>query len=173
MALGLGVAIVLSLPSIASAGSSSGYSPKFPDDDFAIGPSVAYVRGPGNGVSVNLDTSYTCWLFTGSLNLKYDRHPSTGTTRFGPQAEFTFWFLANVGGGVGYLWGSENGIRASGHVYHVFVGLPLGDDFLPKAMKPFKTGYIEPYMRVNFFYPHGLQVIYEFGLLFKISTYTL
>jgi hypothetical protein len=151
------------LPSTAFASMFS-----MPSDDLAIGPSVAYLYGPEHGIGFNFDTAYTNSIFAASLNLKYDYFPERKLHLYGPQAEFTAWLLVTFGGGAGYLLGDEHG-----PVLHAFVGFPIGDDFLPKSLEPFQTGYIEPYVRTNFFFPHGLEFCFEGGLMFKMTTYTL
>jgi hypothetical protein len=159
---------VLTWPIAALADSSYGNGPNFPEHDLALGPSVAYVHGPSDGVSLNFDTAYTYFLFAASVNLKLNYYPGTGAYLYGPQAELSGWFLANYGLGGGYLWGDQQG-----PVFHLFFGVPFGDDFLPKSFEPFNSGYCEPYLRLNFFYPHGLEFMFEGGLMFKVTTYTL
>ena len=108
-----------------------------PQGDFGIGPGFAYVYGKTHGYAVNLDLSYSWVLFTASLNGKLVQEESA--VYGGVQAELTIWLLANLGGGVGYMVGD-----LEGPIYHWFVGLPIGDDWIPDWMNPFETVYIEP-----------------------------
>jgi len=133
--------------------SANGYSNA--DHSIAVGPSVASVSGD-NGISFNLDLSYTWIVFTPSLNFKYistDEQKMTGA-----QFEFTMWVIANIGGGVGYFSGDEGGF-----VPHFFVGLPIP---LGGADGYFEIFYFEPYYRANFFE----ETMHEYGIYVKIST---
>ena len=129
--------------------------------------------GEEHGISANFDTSWSKGLFTASINLKLNHYPESGATEFGPQAEFTYWFFANMGGGGGYLFGDR-----AGPILHLFVGFPLGDDFskqglLGRIISPFRSFYIEPYARANFFFPDGLKFFVEVGVMIKITTFQI
>ncbi len=145
---------------------SSGAGNLGPMHDIGIGPSGAYLFDGAHGGAINIDVSYSIALFTASTNLKLivvdDRILA------GPQLELTFWLFANIGGGVGYLGGSENG-----PVYHLFVGVPMGDNWLPKWFEPFNGIYFEPFYRLNYFDPGEGRVMHEVGLMIKITTWTI
>lgn len=130
------------------------------DNDFGIGPSIAWISGPENGYSVNLDMSFTRFIFTPSINLKLVETESE--RKYGPQFEFTIWTLLNWGGGVGYLYGDD-----PGRVYHFFVGWPQFDPFFFED-KIYRSIYFEPYYRLN--YHHG-EFYHEIGIMCKFSTY--
>ena len=138
-----------------------------PEHDIALGPGGAYVYDGTSGGAVNFDLAYTHHLFAASTNLKLIR--SGGQTLAGPQLELTGFLLANFGGGVGYLMGSEHG-----PVYHLFVGVPFGDDFsfMPKG-QPFQTLYVEPYYRLNYFDPGEGRTYHELGMMLKVTTFEL
>jgi hypothetical protein len=138
------------------------YNVDLPNKDIGTGPSVAYIYSDHKkGYSINYDTSYTYKFFASSVNLKYMN--IGGTKNYGFQTEFTFWFLANIGGGAGYLFGDK-----SAPIYHGFIGVPFGDDDFKHG--PFHSYYIEPYYRLNYF---NKKFIHEAGIMFKITTYTI
>ncbi len=127
-----------------------------PDRDWALGPAASYVHGPRSGWAINFDTAYCDGNAAGSLNLKFLHEP--GYTLYGAQAELSVWFIANWGGGAGYLLGTEHG-----PVFHLFTGFPFGDGH----------AFLEPYYRLNFFVPDGLELIHEVGLMIKHTTFTI
>ena len=139
----------------------SGFKLNLPDFDLGVGPSVAYVAGPEDGYSLNLDISCTYLIFTASSNLKMLQ---AGDMRvYGPQLEITAWIFVNLGGGAGYLWGTEEGA-----VFHLFFGVPFGHPKVFKGKSFFSFGYIEPYYRLNFF--KG-DLLHEAGIMLKVNTW--
>jgi hypothetical protein len=134
----------------------------YPKNDYGTGPSTAFINCKHkNGYSFNYDNSYTYGVFTSSINLKYIN--LDGNENIGFQSEFTLWFLANIGGGIGYLFGNK-----PAPIYHGFIGIPYGDDNFKHS--PFHSIYIEPYYRINYF---NKQSIHEIGIMVKITTYTI
>jgi hypothetical protein len=160
---------------VDAAEAHGGPNINLPDLDVGVGPSVAYVGGSRQGVSVNLDIALTHafdWTALGinpicsaSLNLKYIG--GDGTQLFGPQLELSTWILANIGGGVGYWVGSDSGV-----VTHVFVGVPV--EVSEGSWWLMKTLYLEPYYRLNFFRPRrDWLLLHEAGLMVKVTTFDL
>jgi hypothetical protein len=141
---------------------TSGQYINYPKNDFGTGPSIAFnICDHKIGYSVNYDNSYTYGIFTSSINLKYLN--INGNENVGFQSEFTLWFLANIGGGIGYLFGNK-----PAPIYHGFIGIPYGDDNFKHG--PFHSIYVEPYYRINNF---NKKTIHEFGIMVKITTYTI
>ncbi|MBN2497229.1 MAG: hypothetical protein JXR96_21735 [Deltaproteobacteria bacterium] len=140
---------------------------EMPEHDFGLGPAVAYVRGEGHGFAVDIEGSYTYGFFTAALDFKLARDGDCDL--YGPQLELSAWYFVNAGVGAGYLFGGQDG-----PLVHVFLGVPWGGDFLPDAMEPFSSLYLEPYYRLHFFFPgDGFRLLHEAGLMIKISTYSL
>ncbi|MBN1498858.1 MAG: hypothetical protein JW982_01765 [Spirochaetes bacterium] len=138
------------------------HNKQLPENDIGTGPSIAYVfTDNSRGYSINYDTAYTYGYCTASVNAKYLNMDDI--ENFGLQSEFTFWFFLNIGGGIGYLGGDTEGF-----IYHGFIGFPIGDDDFKHG--PFHSYYIEPYYRLNYF---NSEFIHEFGIMLKITTYTI
>jgi hypothetical protein len=138
------------------------YNIALPKNDIGTGPSIAYIySNHKKGYSINYDNSFTYKVFTPSINLKYMN--IGGVKNYGFQSEFTFWFIINIGGGAGYLFGSK-----AAPVYHGFIGIPFGDDDFKHG--PFHSYYIEPYYRINYF---NKKFIHEIGIMSKITTFTI
>ena len=151
--------IILLLISFLLNGYSSPQE-RFPEHDISIGPSVAYVNSENqHGLSSNFDIGYTYYLFTTSINFKQMKIENKNL--YGAQAEFTIWAFLNFGGGYGYLYDQKYE-----WVSHFFIGLPVGGDIF--KIGPFKSQYIEPYYRVNFY---KNKKYHEFGILFKMTTF--
>ena len=148
-------AVVLAIPALARA-----HGPAMqidaPDNDWAIGPAVAFMYGPRSGWGLNIDTAYTNENYAASLNLKTIQQPDWH--EYGAQVELSMWMIANFGLGAGYLGGTEHG-----PVFHLFTGFPFGDGHV----------FLEPYYRLNFFVPGNLQLIHEAGLMMKYTTFTI
>lgn len=128
--------------------------PDLPCHDIAVGPGVAYWHGLTSGLAPTLDIAYTHQLFAASLNLGYLYEPNR--TLYAVRTEFSMWFLANWGVGVGYVGGDARGPTA-----HVFVGFPYGDSHY----------FVEPYYRANFMFLSDFDVGHELGLMAKFTTY--
>jgi len=77
-------------------------------------------------------------------------------TLYAARSEFSVWFLANWGAGVGYVGGDDHGPTV-----HLFWGFPYGDDHW----------FIEPYYRINFMFLSDFDVGHELGLMAKFTTY--
>lgn len=166
-AIGLFV-LVVSLFTGAGPALGSGFDIELPDGDVATGPAVAYTLGPEHGLSFNWDTSCAYGYFAGSLNLRLSHFPKSGSTQWGPQAEFTLWYLFNLGLGGGWMFGDR-----AGPVAHVFVGLPVAEDFDGLRLGPLESHFVEPYLRVNLLFPGGEpQPNLEVGVYFKLTTYS-
>ncbi len=130
-----------------------------PYNDISFGPSFGYIN---DGYTLNAEISHSISLITSSVLLRdlvvNENH------NFVIQSEVTLWFIANMGGGIGYL------VNENIPFYNIFIGIPITvvfHDFLEK-IEPFYMFYIEPYVRFNYF--DGKR-INEYGLLFKITTY--
>ena len=78
------------------------------------------------------------------------------------------YLLVNVCLEFGYFWG-----KPQGTVYSVFFGIPYGDSFLPEFMRPFRSGYLEPFYRLNFLDIGKRTLVHEVGLLLKITTWKI
>ena len=141
----------------APAAHASGWGTfDWPENDVALGPALAYAYGPDAGYALGFDTAYSHKSLAASVNLKYVRQG--GYQLYGAQTEFSIWFLANWGLGAGYLGGDD-----AGPVFHLFTGFPVGDDHY----------FAEPYYRMNFFVPGGLELIHEAGLMVKYTTFDM
>jgi hypothetical protein len=140
---------------------------------FGIGSSFAYSMNYSNnkrGFSANTDFSYTIYVVTPSLNLKYLNLKNKSF--YGFQFELCIYipYIANLGGGVGYLWGYKNA-----PIYHIFIGIPIPlilsdknyDPIYKINFKPFNVIAIEPFMRINFF---KKDKYFEFGIMLKFNT---
>ena len=130
---------------------------------FSIGPSFSWLQDEdGDGWAANIDAAFTYFLFTGSLNAKV-MNADNGYSA-GAQLEATVWFLLNMGGGIGYLFGEE-----SGPAYHFFLGLPIPGSLAGHTrFGPFTDAFIEPYYRPFYFEERW---IHELGVLVKVTTY--
>lgn len=151
--------IMICVLCIVLQGANTAHARLYPDCDVASGPSFAYIKDYKNGrtgYSMNVDTSLSHGQFAASINGKYIRFTDRDRL-YGVQSEFTVWLLANLGGGVGYLWGNEKG-----RVYHVFVGLPI----LLRENGP--AYFLEPYYRCNFFKGNKYH---EYGFMIKMTTF--
>lgn len=129
----------------------------FSRGDLVSGPSVAYARDNRNdrsGYSFNVDTSISVGVFAVSINAK-SITISSDYFLYGFQLEFTVCFLANWGGGIGYLRGNKKG-----RVYHTFIGFPI----------PLRGGesFVEPYCKCNYF--RG-DLYHEIGITIKTLIY--
>lgn len=158
------VALLVAAPRLARASGFGGFGKINLPYGWAVGPSLAYVYADSSGLCMNVDLSYTATFFTASLNGKLLRE--NGRWLGGPQAELTGWLFVNLGGGVGYLAGNEHG-----PVYHVFAGVPIPLSAFRKRPAPTKLDwfYVEPYYRLNFFQPGGLELIHEVGVFVKVT----
>lgn len=143
-----------------SAGAFAHNPIQFPVWDIASGPSLAYLysKKHGSGYSLNWDTSLTFILFSASCNLKLNK--TDRFTQYGAQMEFSFWFMANFGGGLGYLAGDSKGM-----VYHLFIGAPIPTSLDKGDPSP---DFIEPYYRLQW---HQKEISHELGLYVKYSTF--
>jgi len=141
----------------------SNYAIKFPSWDIGIGPGFARLADDEGAWAANLDLSLTHFIVTASVNLNYTRFD--GDDMYGPRFELTVWAFLNLGGGAGFLRGGREG-----SVYHLFFGLPIGDDTPFSWLKVKGTVYVEPYYRVNFFHD---EVLHEFGMMAKYNTFAL
>ena len=161
-------AALVALLLVASSAVAHAQSPAiYPDAAFSVGPGVGRLMGADPGWAYNLELTGTELIFSGTLNLRLVDLDS-GERLYGPQVEAAAWYVANLGLGVGYLLGDR-----PGPTWHVFVGLPVGDDVIPEALRPFESGYIEPYYRLSGVGATGGELMHEVGLLLKITTYSI
>ena len=151
---------------LAPAGAAGWGGDLSPAHDFGIGPYFAYGYGSCHGGAAGLDVSYTWSVLSAAAELRYLHHG--GDDLAGPAAGLCVYLLVNVCFEAGYLWGSERG-----PVYDLFFGVPFGDDLLPDSLLPFRSGYLEPYYRLNYLDIGGGLTLHEFGLLVKITTWTI
>lgn len=140
-----------------------GFSFRFPSWDFGIGPSIAYIPDGDGAFAANLDLSLSHYIVTASVNLKYMKFD--GAEMYGPQFELTVWTGFNWGGGAGILRGDREG-----PVYHIFIGIPYGDDTPFHWLSVHGSVYVEPYYRANFFKD---EVFHEFGMMAKYNTFVI
>jgi len=125
------------------------------------------VLGEDPGWAYNLEITGTKTVFSGTLNLRQVVLDS-GERMYGPQLEASIWHGVSVGIGAGYLWGDS-----AGPTWHLFVGAPVGDDWLPEALRPFRSVYVEPYYRLAGIGPTGTDLLHEVGLLLKVTTFEI
>ena len=150
-----GLLLAVAVSGLTPAAYASGWGTiPWPENDLALGPGLAFAYGPDAGYMLGFDTAYTHRSLAASVNLKYVGQP--GYQLYGAQAEFSYWFVATWGLGAGYLAGDD-----AGPIFHLFSGFPFGDDHY----------FVEPYYRLNFFVPDGLQLIHEVGLMVKYTTF--
>jgi hypothetical protein len=147
----------------SSSHAHGGFNISFPSWDFGIGPSFAYIPSGDGAFAANLDLSLSHYIVTASVNLKYMKYDGTG--QYGPQFELTVWTGFNWGGGAGFLRGDHEG-----PVYHIFIGIPFGDDTPFHWLRVHGSVYVEPYYRANFFKD---DVFHEFGMMAKYNTFTI
>lgn len=156
LAIALG-SMLLVLPSAVYA---NDFKVPFGQGDLSVGPSAAIVGS--DGFALNLDASLAFINLAGSLNGKLVQR--NGQTLYGAQVEATVWLVANLGGGVGYLAGSEYG-----PVVDLFVGLPIPGSV--SNLDPFKASFVEPYYRYNLMYSDARWApFHEVGVFIKITT---
>ena len=128
--------------------------PDLPCHDIAFGPGIAYWHGLKSGYAPTVDVAYTQSLFAVSLNLGYFQEPNR--TLYAARSEFSIWFLANWGAGIGYVAGDDHGPTA-----HLFTGFPFGAEHY----------FIEPYYRANIMFLSEFDVGHELGLMAKYTTH--
>ena len=157
----------ITVPALLYAGRSQSISyPSLADHEISFGPSIAYVYNSNSdsGYSINFDTSYSLFIFSASVNLKYINLENEDL--WGCQFEFTIWLFCNVGGGFGFLYGHEREF-----VRHFFIGIPIPVLYWGNYNERILGGaFIEPYYRLNYF---SNEIFHEFGVMFKFTTYDL
>jgi len=118
---------------------------------------------------LGVDLSYTTPILASTASLQPRLFLDKESIDYGIDLQFTLYLYLNIGGGLGYQTVDDSGI-----VYHLFLGLPIGflgglTDYID-IFNTFKTLYLEPYYRYNYYHGNGSH---EFGIMIKLNTLTI